>query len=553
MNDDENNENNLTSLNNIIITTILENKTILLSAVLLIVGSVIGGIIFPRMYGDFASNIPDNILKFNFIDILIVVLPYIVSELLYYVCDTIDAYAFPKIELSIIKRLSNKVIKSVKTTKHEINSNELILQLKKILDMRHIYYMITSYVLPPILISLGISFYFGMSNISFGISTFVILALVFIILINMSNKCFDKTQHNEHQIDNFCEDVYDVFNNIDPIIVAGMTKEELDRIENKKNELYKHMSGKDLCNGQLKFVFFIAYFIVMIILNGLGMKLYYDKKIDKSVLVGIFFMVLTLIQHYDSMIYELHNISSHVGIYRHLQQYFDNFTINNTKLKTDFKSDNYDIEFKNITANYKDKKIFDKLNLIINENDFVGIMGEIGSGKSTILKILAGIMKYEGDIMIGNKNIKDYDISEIISYIPQNPKLFNRTILENITYGTDYNIDKINKIILEFDLVNFFKSFPKGLDTKVGKDGLNISGGQREIIYILRAIIQDKKIILMDEPSGNLNDDYRDIFMNIVKNLTNKTIIIVTHDDKILDLFNRIIVMDKGKIKDDII
>jgi len=548
MNHDSNNKED--NFNSIIIDTILENKTILIGALLLIVGYIVGGIFFPRMYGDFATNIPDS--NFNFVSILIVVLPYIVSEILYYLCDTIDAYAFPKMELSVIKKLSNKVIKSVKTTKHELNSNELILQLKKILDMRHIYYMITSYVIPPILISLGISYYFASADTYFGIITLAILILVFIILIKMSNNCFTKTQHNEIKVDDFCEDIYDIFNNIDPVIVAGMTKEELDRIESKKNELYIHMSDKDLCNGQLKFVFFIAYFIVMIILNGMGMKLYYDNKIDKSILVGIFFMVLTLIQHYDSMIYELHNISSHVGIYRHLQEYFDDFTTINKEIP-ELEVNKYDIELRNINVKYEDKQIFDNFNLLINEGDLIGIVGEIGSGKSTILKVLSGVTKYEGDILIGNKSIKDNDISSIISYIPQNPKLFNRTILENIIYGTDYDPSQINEIITKFNLDNFFKSFPQGLETQVGKDGLNISGGQREIIYILRSIIQDKKIILMDEPSGNLNDEYRNIFINMIKNLHNKTILIVTHDDKIMDLFNRIIVMDKGKIKDDII
>ena len=139
-----------------------------------------------------------------------------------------------------------------------------------------------------------------------------------------------------------------------------------------------------------------------------------------------------------------------------------------------------------------------------------------------------------------------------ISYVPQNPTLFNRTIYENLNYGSEYSEEEIQHIIDNLKLTDFIKSFPDKLQTIAGKNGENLSGGQRQLIYILRGVIQDKKIILLDEPTSALDHTYKEILINLLKQLNNKTIIVVTHDPEIYGLFDRIIMLENGKIiKDD--
>ena len=190
--------------------------------------------------------------------------------------------------------------------------------------------------------------------------------------------------------------------------------------------------------------------------------------------------------------------------------------------------------------------------MAIEGNKKTGIIGEMGGGKTTLLKILLGLIKYNGDVLIDGQNTKQYDhniIMEHVAYVPQNSKLFNRTIYENLAYGTNYTKQKVMEIIKEYDLSEFFTSFKKGLDTKVGKNGEKVSGGQRQMIFIMRVLIQDKKIILFDEPTASLDYEHKLKLINLIKKIKNKTIIIITHDSTIFDVFYKIILMENGEIK----
>jgi ABC-type bacteriocin/lantibiotic exporter with double-glycine peptidase domain len=202
------------------------------------------------------------------------------------------------------------------------------------------------------------------------------------------------------------------------------------------------------------------------------------------------------------------------------------------------------IYIRNVNLNRKNNVVFKNLNLEIKGNQITGIIGPIGSGKSSLMKIITGILEYDGDIIIDDQNIKHCNHESVlrhIIYIPQHPILFNKSLYHNITYGSTHNKESVNKILKELDLLTFFNSFPKGLDTLAGKGGNNLSGGQKQMVALTRSLLQNKNIILLDEPSSSLDDKNKQIFMNLVKKLKNKTIIINTHDDKLFEICDKII------------
>ena len=146
---------------------------------------------------------------------------------------------------------------------------------------------------------------------------------------------------------------------------------------------------------------------------------------------------------------------------------------------------------------------------------------------------------------IDGQNLKDCTYESIvnnIAYISQHPKLFNKSILYNIGYGAnDYSEKEITKQLVDYGLMEFINVFPDKLNTIVGKEGTGVSGGQRQFISFIRALIQNKKIILLDEPSSSLDQLSKEILMNLIKNLKNRTIIITTHDKELLPLFDKVI------------
>ncbi len=556
MTDIEDNKKNIKTieLNDILLDALEDNQMVYLSSIILATSIIMSTIIFPSMYSDFVAKFPDKLVDINYKEIIFLLSPYLISEITFYLSDTINSYTLPKIENQIVTQLINGVVSSVKTTKKELNANELILTLKKVFDIRNLYHLISAYVFPAIAVSCGLSYYFAKADKISGIVITIILIITFISLIIMGNNCFSSSQQNEEDINVFYDDVHDVLNNVEHVIVAGMENKEETRIKNNQCSVTDSNVKKDFCNTNLKFLFSMVYFFVMLIFNGMAMKLYQDGKINKSVLVTIFFMVASLVGMYDSMIYELGNITNAVGSYNEINRYFGQFQINEKLTLKNCPIQEGQIDFSNISLKYGDKQVFDNLNLIIKPNLITGIMGEIGSGKSTLLKMLVGLVNYDGSIKIDGIDISKYDSVEIakyLAYIPQNPKLFNRTILENLSYGSNYDEDQIWEIIKFYDLVDFFNSFKHKLHTNVGKNGEKISGGQRQLIYILRSFIQNKKIFLFDEPTSSLDRQHKEILINLLHKIKNRTIIIITHDNELVKIFNRTLFFDKGKIVKD--
>ena len=170
---------------------------------------------------------------------------------------------------------------------------------------------------------------------------------------------------------------------------------------------------------------------------------------------------------------------------------------NKQKKKINLKVTKGNIEFKNISLKYGDKVVFDDISLNVKGNMKIGISGPIGSGKSTLLKMLAGVTEYEGAILIDGQNIKDctYEsLTKYIAYISQHPKLFNQSILYNISYGTDQTEEQVIAKLKSYGLMDFINVFPEKLHTNVGKEGANVSGGQKQFISFIRALIQNKSI-----------------------------------------------------------
>lgn len=217
---------------------------------------------------------------------------------------------------------------------------------------------------------------------------------------------------------------------------------------------------------------------------------------------------------------------------------------------------NGNIQFKNVTFKYptKDRIILNNLNLDFETGKSTAIVGETGSGKSTIVNLLERLYDVNsGEVLVDGKNIKNFDIHylrSLIGYVPQEPVLFNTSIRENIIFGrTDVTEEEINTAC-EMSFCNeFIGKLEKKLDTKVGLKGSKLSGGQKQRVAIARAILKKPKILILDEATSAL--DYRS--EKIVKKALdlvskNVTTIIIAHRLSTVRNANKIIVLSNGAI-----
>ncbi|MUI52491.1 ABC transporter ATP-binding protein [Aliivibrio fischeri] len=197
------------------------------------------------------------------------------------------------------------------------------------------------------------------------------------------------------------------------------------------------------------------------------------------------------------------------------------------------------------------------INLKINKFEKIGVVGHSGSGKSTLIDVLCGLLELKsGSFKADGKCIDDLSgWYHNISYVPQSVSLLDSTIAENIAFGVSYeNIDweKIDKAIELSCLNELVDSFPNGVNSQLGENGIQISGGQRQRISIARALYAESEILIFDEATSALDGITENQIMESIEKLSGKkTIIMIAHRLKTIRNCDRIYFMDKGKIVDE--
>ncbi len=214
------------------------------------------------------------------------------------------------------------------------------------------------------------------------------------------------------------------------------------------------------------------------------------------------------------------------------------------------------IEFVDVTFTYPTAEVpaIKNVSFTINPGEHVAIIGRIGSGKSTIEKLILGLYEVDsGQILIDGIDIKQIDPADLrknIAYVSQDITLFRGTVKDNITYkathASDTHMLRASQISGTYE---FIKKHPKGYEMPVGERGQGLSGGQRQSIGIARAFLLDAPIMLMDEPS-NAMDQHTEakLLQNLQTHLQGVTSIIVTQKMTLLKLVERVIVMNEGKL-----
>lgn len=216
------------------------------------------------------------------------------------------------------------------------------------------------------------------------------------------------------------------------------------------------------------------------------------------------------------------------------------------------------IAFNNITFTHQDaaEPLFKNFSLSIRPGEKVGLVGRSGSGKTTLTKLLLRFADPKsGEILIDNhsiKNITQKNLRDSIAYVPQEPLLFHRTVGENIAYGKpNASMKEIIAAAKKANAYEFIEELPQGFDTLVGERGIKLSGGQRQRIAIARALLKDAPILILDEATAALDSESEKLIQEALQKLmANRTTIVVAHRLSTISHLDRIVVLEKGQVKE---
>jgi ABC-type multidrug transport system fused ATPase/permease subunit len=392
------------------------------------------------------------------------------------------------------------------------------------------------------------------------ISKMALLSYTFFVIVNyifisFIFKIFIKSDLNLNKVhDEMYNYLVDCFNNMISIYIFNQQENEYKLFINNSFKQYKHLLSESLfIYIEANSFWAIITISLFIVLNYFIYQAYKEKKITSEKLISSFVITYSIIRLYEASQRSSRKLASIYSQIKDAETFFTEISETNKSVKKNERTfRNGDINISNLYHKYGDKFVLENVSIQIKKGEKVAFVGEIGCGKTTIVKLIMGFQQLiMGDIVIGGisvNNIKNEDLRDKIFYIPQKPKLFNRTLYDNIVYGLNKPPSKEEIIKLMNDLnLDVTDTFEKKMDESVGVEGNNLSGGQRQIVWLLRSLYRPSAILILDEPTSALDPDNKIFMISTIKKLSvGKTVIIVSHDE--IDSDFRKISMKNGRV-----
>ncbi len=387
----------------------------------------------------------------------------------------------------------------------------------------------------------------------------MIILVIIIIFISFSYAAQRKSEES-HIISNKTEDIEkgnmsDFFTNIDSIRHYGKENYIISRYKTlssktRKNQLinWNHFRGISAGQGFILMIgtLFLIFFSILKFLDG---------QISIGTLTFVYTTYIGLIGPLFSFVQGIRSFSRSMADFQELFEYgkFQNEIrdkLNAEKLIIK----KGEIEFRNVSFNYGKRKIFKNFNLKINPNEKVALVGHSGSGKTTLIKLIYRLYNINsGEILIDNQDIKNFKQESLrseLSIVPQECVLFDDTIFNNIKFSKPNASDgEVMKAIKFAQLDKIIERFPDKEHTIVGERGVKLSGGEKQRVSIARAILTNKKILILDEATSSLDSETEfEIQKDLKKLLEGRTAIMIAHRLSTIMNADKIVVMKNGKI-----
>jgi len=390
-----------------------------------------------------------------------------------------------------------------------------------------------------------------MLNINWQLTLFVFLPLPFLsfIIYKVSDLINKRSTTVQEELSKLTSHTQETFSAIRVIKAYNREAYYVHELENLNQSYKKHSLKLTLVEAFFQPILVLMVGISVILTVWIGSKLVINGSIEVGNITEFIIYVYKLTWPFASLGWVTSLIQRASASQTRINEFLNYQSEIINKPTTDKKIEG-NIEFKNVSFVYDDTKIkaVNQFNLKINKGDIIGIKGQIGTGKTTLVNLLTRMYDItSGELLIEGKAIKDYDLFELrksIACVPQDVFLFSDTIKNNIAFSsnhtfTDQEIIDAAKAAGVYDNI---MSFPEGFDTVVGERGITLSGGQKQRISIARAIISKPQILIFDDCLSAVDVETEHLILNNLKDIMkDKTCIIISHRDSALRDANKVI------------
>lgn len=416
-----------------------------------------------------------------------------------------------------------------------------------------------AHTISPIIIafitSVIITIFIGSYNIFLGAIALVAYFIVGVIIPVWSSNQGDETgQQYRDELGDLNSYFLSSIRGINDIIQYGVGKERLDEINRRTDELETKQKFLLKQEGSNRAVTDTAILLCSMVMLFAGCILYNKGQVDFT---QVIIPLIALMSSFGPVV-AISNLSNNLfhtiaAGNRVLDLLEEEPAVEEVSGKETVEF--ADMKLENVSFAYDDEVILEDFNMEIKKNTIIGIYGKSGCGKSTLLKLLMRFWEVNnGAITIGGKNINEIntsDLRKMQSFVTQDTYLFNDTIANNIGIAKENaTMEEIIAAAKKASIHDFIMSLPKGYDSKVGELGGNLSGGEKQRIGIARAFLHDAPMILLDEPTSNLDSLNEGIILkSLMESKENKTIIIVSHRKSTMNIADVVLDVEKNSLQ----
>jgi len=537
------------TFSSVLVGFIKENKEIFYLYVAFILCLPIKDVLVPHLVGKLYTCVKAGFKKGStpclWPLLLILVTIMIILQILGVLSDFVDHHVFPAIQSYVRFLMMRHQFAQIRGN-GDIETGMLLSHMFKLPSM---YYSLLetfkgSLVPGSVTLTVCIAYIWWVAGPLVGLVLSATLIVPMLVAYLTFDRCVSRSLARDQVHSQIYAKIDDVISNINTVVVTGSQETELGRINVDQHFYKKHSIDMVKCSLYVKYVAvpLILLFIIFLCYRAYTTSIPEGKVVSLLIVCFVIFStIMGLTETYKSVIMKWGSVKNSLTVFTNCEA--------RRVLEEDGRSiqpqpqPNH-LDFINVTYYYPNgKMVFNHKNLSIELGKTTIIRGQIGVGKSTFISLLLKTQVPQGGEIwwdgVPYSSLETRDIRSRIFFVPQNPKLLNRTLYENITYGLPNpkpSKADVLDLVTRLDLnTSFHNILPQGLETPVGVGGSKLSGGQRQITVLIKLFLSDPEIVLLDEPTSSLDEETKELVMNlIVEAIKGRTVIAVTHDPFLL-------------------
>ena len=535
---------------------LMENKGLFFLYCCLLFTYPLQRVILPKYYGKLISSLNKGLDKQCLQNAKILLYIFVFVQIAFALFHKVQGMLVPKFSEFSIQKIFSNLLNNRKLNYENLETGEILAKIIKVPNIIFKYLdLLRSMIFSQMIVMAVTAFhYYSISYTMFF--TFIGLLIGIITLQIITYKVtMDVELKREEEKDSIYQHFQDLLNNLISVVICKQENYEKSYLHEKFKPFIDIFNKSLNLNFIMRLVFALFNVISFSLLNILLYREYQNKHISKEQFVSSFIVTYSILGLFSEANYSVRSVVDMFSQIHDMENYFNAKSDLDDVVKQE-KEDkpfsNGAITFQNVSYQYNENSEFKNkyayalknINLTIEKNENVAIVGEIGSGKSTLVKLLLKFFEpSDGTIILNGVPLQQISRNELydhIFYIPQKPKLMNRTLYENLFYGFDISImNKEKNVKISKDMMrqmkleeNIIDIFMEKMDQPLGVDGVKLSGGQRQIVWMIRAMLRKPSIIIFDEPTASLDKENKKKIIDLIKIMgKDKTILIISHDE----------------------